>query len=86
MEKPREEKQVFRCTGDCLQCSPVQRQYCSSQLAYNNLKVLERLEERLDVLSEQLESMDMEEAPLINPIRDHAQEGDGAKTIDAPKN
>lgn len=75
MDKNQEKQ--FQCTGDCLHCSPVQRQYCSSQIAYNNLKTLERLEERLEAIDKKIESMEAEETPLINPTKETTQEGDG---------
>lgn len=75
MEKNQEKQ--FQCTGDCLKCSPVQRQYCSSQIAYNNLKALERLEVCVEDISKKIEMMEIEDAPLINPMKETTQEGDG---------
>ena len=37
----------FKCPGNCLQCLPAQRQYCASQHAYSNMKVLDRVMETL---------------------------------------
>lgn len=35
--------QNFKCSGNCLSCSPAQRAYCSSQHAYSNMKVLDQM-------------------------------------------
>jgi len=47
----------FRCPGNCLQCLPAQRQYCASQHAYSNMKVLDRMMETLLGLKGQIEAM-----------------------------
>ena len=47
----------FRCPGNCLQCLPAQRQYCASQHAYSNMKVLDRMMETLLGLKGQIAAM-----------------------------
>ena len=62
-----------KCTGDCMQCSIIQRQYCSSQLCYNNMRMMERVSERLEEMLEILRGIrdrsDRERnGVLINPV------------------
>ena len=33
----------FKCSGNCLNCSPAQRAYCASQHAFSNMKVLDAM-------------------------------------------
>ena len=57
MEQTNQNQQNFRCPGNCLQCLPAQRQYCASQHAYSNMKVLDRMMEMLLGLKGQIEAM-----------------------------
>jgi len=57
MEQTNQNQQNFRCPGNCLQCLPAQRQYCASQHAYSNMKVLDRMMETLLGLKGQVEAM-----------------------------
>ena len=47
----------FKCPGNCLQCLPAQRQYCASQHAYSNMKVLDKIMETLLGMKDQIETM-----------------------------
>ena len=47
----------FKCPGNCLQCLPAQRQYCASQHAYSNMKVLDKIMETLFSMKSQIETM-----------------------------
>ena len=47
----------FKCPGNCLQCLPAQRQYCASQHAYSNMKVLDKIMETLLGMKNQIETM-----------------------------
>lgn len=76
-------QQTGKCTGDCKVCSLFQRQYCASQISYNNMRLLERIEQEIVILkgisrllNEKLEDIQNNEAMLMDPT---AQEGDGAK-------
>ena len=62
------------CTGDCMKCTLFQRQYCASQIGYNNMGLIERLMAKVESLGEKIEAMQSNEA-LIYPI---AQEASGA--------
>ena len=64
-----------KCTGNCMACTIFQRQYCASQLAYSNMRMLEKLQqvvvsmkENITALSEKVEAMQNNEAMLIDPI------------------
>lgn len=68
----QEKRQQFKCPGDCLQCLPAQRQYCASQHAYSNMKVLDRMMEELmrmqdgiRVLTEKIEAIENSEAAVF---------------------
>ena len=79
----------FQCSGDCLKCLPVQRQYCASQHAYNSLLMMKSMQDALDTLITEFEELKKKvsaiqdnEALLFNPsVEDEyiAQEGDGAE-------
>lgn len=47
----------FKCPGNCLQCLPAQRQYCASQHAYSNMKVLDKIMETLLEMKSQMDAM-----------------------------
>jgi len=47
----------FKCPGNCLQCLPAQRQYCASQHAYSNMKVLDNIMETLLGMKSQMDAM-----------------------------
>ena len=47
----------FKCPGNCLQCLPAQRQYCASQHAYSNMKVLDKIMETLLGMKNQVDAM-----------------------------
>lgn len=47
----------FKCPGNCLQCLPAQRQYCASQHAYSNMKVLDKIMETLLSMKNQVDAM-----------------------------
>lgn len=50
-------QQQFKCPGNCLQCLPAQRQYCASQHAYSNMKVLDKIMETLLGMKNQIDTM-----------------------------
>lgn len=45
------------CPGDCLKCFPAQRQYCASQHALSNMRVLDKVMETLTAMQSQMEQM-----------------------------
>ena len=82
MAQQQEQKQ-FQCTGDCLNCIPVQRQYCAAQNAYNNMRALERIEQRMAAMEEHFADIGKkilsEETRVFNPNKEIAEKGDAAK-------
>ena len=69
--------QATHCTGDCRKCFPMQRAYCSSQIAYNNMRMLETLSQSLAALSSEVKDLDKKvdtitnsEGLLFNPSTD----------------
>lgn len=72
------------CNGNCMGCAIVQRQFCASQLAYNNMKMIESLMQEVSALKESVLDLQKKdnETELINPttpIDSIAQEEDGAE-------
>ena len=52
-----DKNQNFQCSGNCLNCLPAQRQYCASQHAYSNMKVLDKMMEALGKMQEDMTAM-----------------------------
>lgn len=48
----------FQCTGDCLKCHSVQRQYCASQHAYNSMRLLQDMQSSLTTMSGKIEDLE----------------------------
>lgn len=82
MENNSEQGQ-FRCTGDCLQCSRVQREYCGAQKGYDNQKLLVEMREQINNLTKRIEAMQSNDVAynpnVADTITHIAQEGDGAE-------
>lgn len=83
MAQTQQEQQQFRCTGDCLNCIPVQRQYCAAQNAYNNMRALERIEQHITTIEQHFANISQkmqqsEETQVFNP-NEIAQEWEGAE-------
>lgn len=92
----QEQKQQFKCTGDCLNCrkQPNERreqwQYCAAQFTYNTMRMIGDMQESLksmqctiEELRTKVSAIQDNEAMVFDPNKDIAQDGDGAK-IDAP--
>ena len=69
------------CSGNCMKCSPFQRAYCSSQLAYSNMRMLELVEQSIETMhgqmttmAEKIEAMQNNEATLICPTSEQKEE------------
>ncbi len=58
--------QTRGCTGDCKLCSMMQRGYCASQIAYNNMQQISSMRETLKALTEKINSM-QGDAELVAP-------------------
>ena len=73
-----------KCTGNCMACTILQRQYCASQLAYSNMRMLELMQQTLSVMQEKIEAIQSNEGTLFYPTMteeetEHtAQSGAGA--------
>lgn len=68
------EQQQFQCTGDCLKCMPVQRQYCACQHAYQSMRMLhslnasiEAMQGTIEELKEKVAAIQGNEALLFDP-------------------
>ena len=67
------------CTGDCMKCPPFQRQYCASQIAYNNMGLVSSLVELVKSLSDDVKTLSkkietQESHELINPIENEDED------------
>ena len=67
-------QQQFQCTGDCLKCIPVQRQYCASQHTYQSLRIIQNMQETVTVmactieeLKEKINAIQANEALVFDP-------------------
>lgn len=67
-------QQKFRCSGDCMECHPAQRQYCASQWSYDAKQMLHTMQKSLaemqgtiNELKEKVDAMQGSEANLFNP-------------------
>lgn len=61
-----------KCTGNCMNCSVVQRNFCASQLAYNNMRQMETMQEQMAEIQKKIDSMQekaaaVQEEPIFNP-------------------
>lgn len=72
--EPQQQTQQFRCTGNCLKCTPGQRAYCASQHAYSNMRVLDKMMDEiismrgsLAALAEKIEAIQNNEAAVFDP-------------------
>lgn len=61
-------QQVKTCCGDCLMCSVQQRVYCASQMTRHSITMLERIEERIDQLEQQVREMQAGTSGVFNPM------------------
>ena len=61
------EQNQFKCTGDCLKCTIVQRQYCAAQKAYDNQRLLVELTSAVADLKAKIEAIQDNEAHVFNP-------------------
>ena len=73
-----------KCTGNCMACTILQRQYCASQLAYSNMRMLEQLQKEIVDIEKKIEAIQSNEGTLFYPTIDDAspsepiaQNGDG---------
>lgn len=90
------ENKTPHCSGNCMKCNPFQRAYCSSQLAYSNMRMLERMEQQMETmqgdmlsLKDKIEAMQNNEASLIFPTSEPEKESAErvtAQTIGTPNN
>lgn len=62
-----------KCTGNCMACSVYQRQYCASQLAYSNMRMLELMQQTISELNEKIDAIQNNEATLFYPTSDSEQ-------------
>ena len=64
----------MKCTGNCMDCTVYQRQFCASKLAYNNMrmigemsKIITSMNESITALSDKVEAMQNNEGTLFEP-------------------
>lgn len=67
-------KQQFQCSGDCMKCNPLQRQYCAAQMSYDAKQMLNAMQRLLaemqgtiHELKEKVDAMQGSGANLFNP-------------------
>lgn len=78
-----QETRQFKCTGDCIKCQPLQRQYCAAQKGHDNQRLLMALTSSIEELKAKIEAIQDNEALVFNPEEKSeiptlsTQEGDG---------
>lgn len=81
------EQNQFKCTGDCTQCSRIQREYCAAQKGYDNQRLLIALTGKMEEMQAKIAAIQDNEAHVFNPAtvpdgdtsgQDTAQQGSGA--------
>jgi len=84
-----EQENRFKCSGDCLKCTPIQRQYCASQFTYNTMRMVEdmqrivvALQGSVDEIRVKVEAIQGNEATLFNPAKEDDLAG---KPVSLPK-
>lgn len=68
------------CTGNCMGCTIFQRQYCASQISYNNMNLMgqllesvEKLTKKVNLLADEVADMHSSDEELINPVEEKSQ-------------
>lgn len=91
----KQEKEVFKCTGDCLNCrkEKVERykqwQYCSAQRSYDAMRMVQDMQRSLAAMAgtvaemkAKIEAIQDAEATIYNPTDD--DKGEAVKEAPAP--
>lgn len=73
-----------KCTGNCMACTIFQRQYCASQLAYSNMRMLEQIQQTVKNLSDKIDAMQSNEAALFDPTAKPVQAAVPAQPTPTP--
>jgi hypothetical protein len=63
------EQQAKTCTGDCMQCNPAQRVYCSAQMSIIALQRIDALTAEVKALREELK-----DKSVFNPMQSEKKE------------
>ena len=82
-----ENKNQFKCSGDCLNCrkQPNERreqwQYCAAQFTYNTMRMLGDMQEQMmamqdtiDNLADRIEAIQNSEAHVFDPTKEEKSE------------
>lgn len=91
MENQNQQEQQFRCTGDCLKCFPLQRQYCAAQKGYENQRLLLEMQQTLVALTgtvgemrTKIDAIQGSEASLFDPTQGGISPKTASETSDEP--
>lgn len=75
------QQQQFQCSGDCMKCNPLQRQYCAAQWSLNSMRMLAAMQQSLaamqgtvDEMRAKLDAIQGSEASLFDPTKNEATE------------
>ena len=86
------QQQQFQCSGDCMKCNPMQRQYCAAQWSLNSMRMLAAMQQSLtamqgtvDGLRAKLDAIQGSEASLFDPTKSDAAPQTAARTSDQPE-
>lgn len=86
------QQQQFQCSGDCMKCNPLQRQYCAAQWSLNSMRMLAAMQQSLaamqgtvDEMRAKLDAIQGSESSLFDPTKNDAPPQPAAETSDQPE-
>lgn len=82
-------KNQFKCSGNCLNCLPAQRTYCASQHAYSNMMVLDEVMKTLNELKTDIGELSAQVEAMQNSdsaVYEIAHEDGGADSKPSKEN
>jgi len=53
----QEEQELFTCSGDCMECSMGQRQYCAAQNAYYAMRLVQQVSAHIADMREAIKTL-----------------------------
>lgn len=64
-QNKQSQQQTFRCSGDCIKCPRVQREYCAAQKGYDNQQLLLSMTGKIEELAAKIASIQDSEAMVF---------------------
>ncbi|MBQ8064023.1 MAG: hypothetical protein IJ200_00005 [Prevotella sp.] len=90
-QNQQQQQQQFQCSGDCMRCNPLQRQYCAAQWAYNSMRMLEQMQRQMTAMQgtigemrTKIDAIQGSEASLFDPTQGGISPKPASETSDEP--